>query len=66
MSTLDPEKGMVKILILPFFQAPDGPDKVFVATCCNRLFVSKKRPTKCRTCGKAPEVREVSRADVGL
>jgi hypothetical protein len=58
-----PDKN-ISVLIRPFFAQPGGPDRVFVTSCCDRTLVSTKRPGTCRTCGKVPNVQEVTRQEL--
>lgn len=37
-----------------------GEKKVYVAVCCNRLFVGVTKPSRCRTCSKTPEPVELT------
>ena len=37
-----------------------GEEKVYVAVCCNRLFVGVMPPKGCRTCKKTLDVQELT------
>jgi hypothetical protein len=56
-------EASVRVLVAPFFAAPGGPDRVFVAECCGRVLVATKAPTKCRTCGKEVTSRAITREE---
>lgn len=51
----------VKALAKPLFD--QGADKVYVAKCCERIYVGTDPATGCSTCDKKPESREFTREE---
>lgn len=52
---------IVATVVPPFFE--EGAKQVFIARCCNRLFVSINRPGICRTCGNVPQADILRKED---
>jgi rubrerythrin len=44
---------VLRRLARPFFE--QGTPKVWVASCCGRLFAGEVAPVKCRVCGNRPD-----------